>query len=129
MLTLNWTIVSLTNPCQGRIQKFQKGGGGGGRKPNSRKGGCGIRLFSAAFSHFLTNLLQIFHQKEGREGGGGAARPAPPLNPCLHVHIYFFVIMHLRKGFPRNGMHLKNFNVKAKQKVCVIPVICFSKLG
>ena len=31
--------VFLCLANQGRIQKFQKGGGGGGRKPNSRKGG------------------------------------------------------------------------------------------
>ena len=38
-----------------------------------------MRLFNAAFNHFLINLLQIFHQR----GGEGAAGPAPPLNPRL----------------------------------------------
>ena len=45
----------------------------GGRKPNSRKGGPEYRLFSAAFSHFLINLLQIFQQK----GGPRPVRPLP----------------------------------------------------
>ena len=55
----------------------------GGQKPNSRKGGWGgIRLFSAAFSHFLINLLQIFQQR------GAATRPAPPLNSHLSYQCY-----------------------------------------
>ena len=49
-------------------QILESGGGGGGG---------GIRLFSAAFSHFLINLLQIFHQKG--VGGGGGLRHVRPL--------------------------------------------------
>ena len=72
MVTLDPAKVYFHYHSQGRIQKFQKGGGGGGgRKPNSRKGGGGgIRLFSAAFSHFLTNIPPK---------GGAVARPAPLL--------------------------------------------------
>ena len=51
-----------------------------GADPKISERGAGIRLFSAAFSHFLINLLQIFQQK-----GGGAARPAPPLNLRLRM--------------------------------------------
>ena len=39
-------------------------------------GGAEYRLFSAAFSHFLTNLLQIFQQK-----GGGPSGPSPKSAP------------------------------------------------
>ena len=61
----------------------------GGRKPNSRKGGPEYRLFSAAFSHSLINLLQVFQQKGGG-GRGAVARPAPPLNPRLILHNLIF---------------------------------------
>ena len=47
--------------------------GGGGIQILERRGGGGIRLFSPAFSHFLINLLQIFHQK----GGPRPVRPLP----------------------------------------------------
>ena len=51
----------------------------GGRKPNPRKGGgAGIRLFSAAFSHFLINLLQIFQQKGGGRGPSGPSPKSAP---------------------------------------------------
>ena len=66
---------------RGGSRNFRKGGGGGA-EAKFKKGGAGIRLFSAAFSHFLINLLQILQQRGGG-GGGGAARPAPPLNPRL----------------------------------------------
>ena len=45
---------------------------GGGSQILER--GAKIRLFSAAFSHFLTNIPPK---------GGAVARPAPPLNPHL----------------------------------------------
>ena len=53
----------------------------GGRKPNSRQGGGGIRLFSAAFSHFLINLLQIFQQK----GEPRPVRPLPKIRACIYT--------------------------------------------
>ena len=54
----------------------ERGGGGrGGSQILERGGGGGIRLFSAAFSHFLINLLQIFQQKG--EGGVQPVRPLP----------------------------------------------------
>ena len=56
---------------RGGSRNFRKGG----PEAKSLKGGAEIRLFSAAFSHFLINLLQIFQQKGG--GGGGAVRPLP----------------------------------------------------
>ena len=77
---------SHRSSVMGPLQNFRWAGADpeiserGGRKPNSRKGGAGIWLFSATFRLFLINLLLIFHQKGG---GGGGARPAPPLNPRL----------------------------------------------
>ena len=59
---------------QGRIQKFQKGWAGS----QILERGAGMQLFSAAFSHFLINLLQIFHQKGG---GGVPSGPSPKSGP------------------------------------------------
>ena len=39
-----------------------------------------MRLFSTAFSHFLINLLQIFHQTGGG-GGGGPSGLSPESAP------------------------------------------------
>ena len=72
---------------RGGSRNFRKGG----RKPNSRKGGPEYRLFSAAFSHFLINLLQIFQQK-----GGAAARPAPRLNPRLFITLITILSIFLK---------------------------------
>ena len=75
-------LISGADP---EISERGGGGGRGGSQILERGGGGGIRLFSAAFSHFLINLLQIFQQKgEGGGGRGGAARTAPPLNPRLN---------------------------------------------
>ena len=59
----------------GADPEISERGGGGGSQILERGGG--IRLFSAAFSHFLINLLQIFHQKRSR----GPSAPSPKSAP------------------------------------------------
>ena len=70
----NETLILRAEKQQERIQKFQKGGAG---SQILERGGGGIRLFSAAFSHFLINLLQIFQQKGGRGPSGPSPKSAP----------------------------------------------------
>ena len=83
---------SFVSWCPGvdpEISERRRGGGGGGSQILKR--GAGMRLFSTAFSHFLINLLQIFHQTGGGGGGGGGGPSGLSPESAPGVTDLFFV--------------------------------------